>query len=160
MWQPMARMAQWARAKQLKLRFKSLKNSEIIHLARRGPKLAVGADMSINHREYERTPMSGAVKFFDWNQPRNAEGTEISGNGIFLRTRDVLAEGAMVTLRVTLPGIKHAFTVLGKVVRTARGGLFTPPGMGVRFVDLAPSDRRVILEYVARRAPQLMAQAV
>ena len=99
--------------------------------------------------------MSSPVKFFEWNRPSEAEGTEISAGGIFLRSRAVLAEGAMVTVRVTLPGLKRAFTVLGKVVRTVKGGLFNPAGMGVRFVDLAPSDRQTILEYVAQRVPTL-----
>ncbi|MBS1153502.1 MAG: hypothetical protein H6Q89_5200, partial [Myxococcaceae bacterium] len=49
-------------------------------------------------REFARAPMSGPVKFFEWNHPAHAEGTEISGSGIFLRTREVLAEGAMVTV--------------------------------------------------------------
>ena len=112
-----------------------------------------------NHRAFPRAPMSGTVKFFDWNQPAQAEGTEISGGGMFLLTKAVLSEGAMVTVRVTLPGLKRAFTVLGKVVRTVKGGLFSPPGMGVRFVDLSPGDRQTILEYVAQRAPQLAAEA-
>ena len=112
-----------------------------------------------NLREFARAPLSAPVKFFEWNQPSQAEGTEISGGGIFLRTKAVLAEGAMVTVRVTLPGLKRAFTVLGKVVRTVRGGLFSPPGMGVRFVDLSPGDRQTILEYVARRSPQLAVEA-
>ena len=125
-----------------------------------GAAIAEGAViMDTNHRKFPRAPMSGPVKFFDWNQSRQAEVTEISGGGIFLRTREVLAEGAMVTLRVTLPGLKRAFTVLGKVVRTVKGGIFSPPGMGVRFVDLTPGDRKTILEYVARRTPQFVAEA-
>lgn len=104
-----------------------------------------------NDRQYDRAPMSAPVKFFDWDQPGQAEGTEISAGGMFLRTKQVLAEGAMVTVRVTLPGWKRAFTVLGKVVRTVKGGLLTPAGMGVRFVDLTPGDRQTILDYVARR---------
>ena len=112
-----------------------------------------------NNREFDRAPLSGTVKFFDWNRPSSAEGTEISGGGMFLRTRAVLAEGAMVTVRLTLPGLKRAFTVLGKVVRTVKGGVFNPSGMGVRFVDLSPGDRQTILEYVASRSPQLAAEA-
>ncbi len=108
-----------------------------------------------NHRAYDRAPMSGPVKFFEWDRPAQAEGTEISAGGMFLRTRAVLAEGAMLTVRVTLPGVKRAFTVLGKVVRTVKGGLLAQPGMGVRFVDLSPGDRQSILEYVARRTPHL-----
>ena len=112
-----------------------------------------------NDRQFPRAPMSGPVKFFDWNQPKRADVTEISGGGIFLRTGEVLAEGAMVTVRMTVPGLKRTFTVLGKVVRTVKGGRFSPPGMGVRFVDLAPRDRQTILEYVARRSPQLATEA-
>jgi uncharacterized protein (TIGR02266 family) len=137
---------------------KEHKNKPALPVAR--PLLKGGFMTHSNHRQFPRAPMSGAVKFFDWNQARHAEGTEISGGGIFLRTREVLAEGAMVTVRVTLPGLKRAFTVLGKVVRTVKGGIFSPPGMGVRFVDLSPGDRQTILEYVARRSPQLLAEAV
>lgn len=110
-----------------------------------------------NHREFDRAPMSGTVKFFDWDRPGQAEGTEISGGGMFLRTATVMAEGAMVTVRVTLPGLKRAFTVLGKVVRTVKGGLLTPAGMGLKFIDLSPGDRQTILEYVARRTPRALA---
>ncbi len=95
--------------------------------------------------------MTAPVKFFQWNELREAEATEISASGVFLRTREVMAEGAMVTLRLTLPGIKRAFTVLGKVVRTAKGGLFTAPGMGIRFVDIRPAERAAISSYVGRR---------
>ena len=109
-------------------------------------------------RGFARAPMSGMVKFFEWNQPRQAEGTEISGGGVFLRTGAALSEGSMLTMRVNLPGLGRAFTVLGKVVRTVKGGRFSPPGMGVRFVDLSPSDRQTILSYVASRT-QLVAEA-
>ena len=108
--------------------------------------------MNTNNRAFDRAPMSGPVKFFEWDHARQAQSTEISAGGIFLRTGEALPEGAMLTVRVTLPGLKRAVTVLGKVVRTVKGGLFSPPGMGVRFVDLSPSDRKTILEYTAGRA--------
>lgn len=107
--------------------------------------------MSANQRKYARVPFSGPIKFFDWNRPIEAEGAEISGNGVFLRTTASLPEGSLLTLRLGLPGADRSFTVLGKVVRTVRGGLFRPAGMGVRFVDIAAPDRRQVLEYVARR---------
>jgi uncharacterized protein (TIGR02266 family) len=109
----------------------------------------------MEHRAHQRAPLTGAVKFFEWNKARQAEALEISAGGIFLRTKEVLAEGAMVTLRVTLPGLRQAFTVLGKVVRTVRGGLFSQPGMGVRFVDLKPAERSIISNYVMARQPRL-----
>jgi len=107
--------------------------------------------LRMDAREFPRAPMTAPVKFFQWNELREAEATEISANGLFLRTRDVLSEEAMITVRLTLPGLKRAFTVLGKVVRTAKGGLFTPPGMGIRFVDLRPPEKAAISSYVERR---------
>lgn len=109
------------------------------------------ADMSIEHRKYPRAPLSGTVKFFEWNRPHQAAAAEISGNGVFLRTHSALGEGAMVTLRLSIPGLARPFTVLGKVVRTVRGSLLHPSGVGIEFVDIAPTDRRSIIDYVARR---------
>lgn len=106
----------------------------------------------MEHREFQRAPLSGEVKFYEWDQLRQAVATEISGGGIFLRTSESLPEGSMLTLRVNLPGVRKAFTVLGKVVRTVKGGLMAAPGMGVRFLDLQPTDRASILEYVSTRA--------
>ena len=108
--------------------------------------------MKHENREFNRAPLSSPVKFFEWGKAIAADAIEISGSGIFLKTHVLLGEGTMLTLRVTLPGLKHAFTVLGKVVRTVKGGLFAPAGMGIRFVDLMPAERQVICAYVSQRA--------
>jgi len=107
--------------------------------------------MKPEHREFARAPLSGPIRFFEWNEARAADAVEISASGIFLKTTRLLAEGSLVTLRLTLPGLKRAFTVLGKVVRTVKGGLLAEPGMGVRFMDLQPGDRDIIHAYVQRR---------
>jgi uncharacterized protein (TIGR02266 family) len=107
--------------------------------------------MKPEHRQFNRAPMTASVRFFEWNRAQSADALEISASGIFLKTTRLLAEGSMLTLRVTLPGLKRAFTVLGKVVRTVKGGLLVPAGMGIRFLDLRPSDRAVILDYVSHR---------
>lgn len=110
-----------------------------------------GSNSVANQRQFERAPLSGGVKFFDWNEAHHAAAFEISGSGMFLRTAHCLPEGSMLTVRVALPGLTRAFTVLARVVRTVRGGLFTPAGMGVRFIDLAPGQRSHIVEYVHQR---------
>jgi uncharacterized protein (TIGR02266 family) len=118
----------------------------------RGTTLAEGrAVMKHEQREFSRAPLTGMVRFFEWNKAQHAEAIEISAGGIFLKTTRALSEGTMLTLRVTLPGIKHAFTVLGKVVRTVKGGLLSEAGMGIRFLDLMPGDRAVINDYVSHR---------
>lgn len=108
--------------------------------------------MKPEHREFLRAPLTSTVKFFDWNHAQAADAVEISASGIFLKTRALLSEGSMLTLRLSLPGLKHAFTVLGKVVRTVKGGLLADAGMGIRFLDLRPADRDVIVAYVSQRA--------
>lgn len=108
--------------------------------------------MRNENRAFARAPLTGPVKFFEWNRAQAADAVEISASGIFLKTSQLLAEGSMLTLRLTLPGIRQAFTVLGKVVRTVKGGLFAPAGMGIRFVDLRPADRDCIVAYVTARA--------
>src|SRR5947209_20519501 len=94
-----------------------------------------GRTMEHDHREFDRAPLSSPVKFFDWGQAIAADAVEISASGIFVKTQLLLSEGSMLTLRVTLPGLRQAFTVLGKVVRTVKGGLLAPTGMGIRFLD-------------------------
>ncbi|MBL8955076.1 MAG: PilZ domain-containing protein [Myxococcaceae bacterium] len=114
--------------------------------------LKARATMRHENREHHRAPFTAPVKFFEWNRAQAADAVEISASGIFLKTKTLLAEGSMLTLRLTLPGLKHAFTVLGKVVRTVKGGLLAPAGMGIRFLDLRPADRDVIVAYVSQRA--------
>jgi uncharacterized protein (TIGR02266 family) len=108
--------------------------------------------MEHEHREFDRAPLSSPVKFFDWGRAVAADALEISGSGIFLKTQVLLSEGSMLTLRLTLPGLRQAFTVLGKVVRTVKGGLIAPAGMGIRFLDLRPTQRELICAWVSQRA--------
>lgn len=98
-----------------------------------------------------KAPLTGQVKFFDWNRPQVAEAMEISTQGVFLKTATPLAEDRLLTLRIQLPDGSRPFTVLGKVIRTVKGSMFRPGGMDIRFVDLSASDRALIEAYVQRR---------
>ncbi len=102
-------------------------------------------------REYPRAPFGVEVRFYEWDKAHVARGHEIGGGGLFLETTAPIPEGTRLTLRVTLPA-GAAFTVLGEVVRTVRGGPMRKPGLGVRFLDLAARDRDAILDYVARHS--------
>ncbi len=110
--------------------------------------------MDADHRQHPRVPLTGKVKFYDWNRPFHADAAEISANGMFLKTDVSLDEGAMVTLRLSIPGLARAFTVLGRVVRTVRGSLLKPSGLAIRFLDIAAGDRGSIRAYVASRDPR------
>lgn len=108
-------------------------------------------DPTPEHREFPRAPVGVSVRYWEWGTARQAEALEVSANGLFLKTPQVLSEGARLTVRLELPGL-HGITVLGQVVRTVKGGLLAAAGMGVRFVDLSPSQRALINDFVAARA--------
>jgi uncharacterized protein (TIGR02266 family) len=105
-----------------------------------------------NQRRFPRAPLSGVVKFYNWDKPMQASAKEISPGGIFLQTAQALPEGSLLTLRLSIPGLSGAFTILGKVVRTVRGGLLRPAGMGVRFIDIPAKARAQIFAYVTMRS--------
>ena len=112
--------------------------------------------MTAQTRQNDRVPFTGKVDYFCWDQRKCADALEISPDGIFLRSPDVLPEGSMVTLRLALPGLSRGFTVLGKVVHVVLGDPTLRRGMGINFLDIAPRDRDRILDYVAHR-PRLAA---
>jgi type IV pilus assembly protein PilZ len=105
------------------------------------------------HLELPRAPLTGSVRYWEWNQPRVAAGVEISGNGVFLKTTHAVSEGAHVTVRLELPAVP-GMTVLGRVVRTVRGGVLSSPGIGIRFLDLTPEQRERIMRFVEQRIAQ------
>ena len=109
---------------------------------------------SSNTRAHPRAPFTEKVRYFEWDRARLAEATEISAGGLFLKTEAPLPEGKLLTLRLALPGSDEAFTVLARVVRTVRGGLFRIPGMGLQFIDIAARSRAAVDGYVRGRTLQ------
>jgi hypothetical protein len=102
-------------------------------------------------REFPRAPLCETVRFFAWNEPFDAQAAEIGGGGLSLQTELPIAEGTLLTLRVSLPA-SSSFTVLGKVIRTVRGGWgsLRKAGLAIQFLDLGATDRQAVLAYVAR----------
>ncbi len=106
---------------------------------------------SFGQRAHPRAPLSGLVRFYEWNHPHDAQAREIGGGGVFLQTDASVVEGSLLTLRIDLPA-SRSFTVLGRVVRTVRGGWtrLRHSGLAIQFLDLGATDRQAILDYVAR----------
>jgi hypothetical protein len=118
--------------------------------------LRENAMMTAEQRQNDRVPFAAKVDYFCWDQRKCADAQEISPDGIFLSSSDVLPEGSMVTLRFTIPGRARGFTVLGRVVHVVLGNPTLRRGMGISFLDIAPRDRDGILDYVAQ-SPRLAA---
>jgi uncharacterized protein (TIGR02266 family) len=78
--------------------------------------------------------------------------TDISATGIFVRTNTPEAPGTRLNVRFTPHGSPRPLELEGEVIWINR---YRPghsdnlhPGMGIRFIDLAPEDRRRLAEYV------------
>ncbi len=117
-----------------------------------GPGAGAEPTVTVEHkRKHPRAPYAVQVRFFEWDRARTAQGTQISEGGLFLKTNTPLPEGALVTVRIGLPGVEQSFTVLAQVVRTVRGGMLRDSGMGLKFVDIGANHRELIAQYVASR---------
>ena len=74
--------------------------------------------------------------------------TNISELGIFVRTNQPLQVGTRLTLRFAVPDASETFVLRGQVqwvnpLRVLAENL--NPGMGIRFLDLAPEERERIV---------------
>jgi len=74
--------------------------------------------------------------------------TNISELGIFVRTNQPLQVGTRLTLRFAVPASSESFVLRGQVqwvnpLRVLAENL--NPGMGIRFLDLAPEERERIV---------------
>jgi type IV pilus assembly protein PilZ len=77
--------------------------------------------------------------------------SNISELGIFVSTLEPLEPGTRITLRFAPPGAQTPFVLAGVVqwVNPIRPLGDNPnPGMGIRFVDLTPEDRELLVEAI------------
>jgi uncharacterized protein (TIGR02266 family) len=79
----------------------------------------------------------------------------LSGGGIFVATHVLKPEGSMVEFSVFLPGSDTAVKGKGEVrwVRPYHERSNVPPGMGIRFVELAPGAEEEIRRFIGQRDP-------
>ena len=112
----------------------------------------VATHASRRHRSHARIPFGGQVELWKYRTPTQFRASDLSAGGIFLRTRDDIAEGSYLTIRIPLPGARP-LSALCKVVRSQSGrSRLSHRGLALSFVDVAPSDRRRIQGYVWERA--------
>ena len=80
---------------------------------------------------------------------------EVSEGGVFYATYEVLPPGTPVKMLVTLPG-GFEFRAEG-VVHFVRDpmdlSMDSEPGMGIRFTQLSPDARALVLRFIRKRAP-------
>ena len=77
---------------------------------------------------------------------------DISSGGLFIATHELLEVGTRFELCFRIPELDHLFKCKCEVrwVRTFDDGFDAlPPGMGVRFVEITPSEKAMIDDFIA-----------
>jgi type IV pilus assembly protein PilZ len=79
----------------------------------------------------------------------------LSESGVFVATHQAHPLGTLVDVSLTLPDSREPLWLRGEVrwVRKYRDSLSEPPGMGIRFIDLAASDEERIGLFLGKRTP-------
>lgn len=106
-------------------------------------------------RECARVPLQAAVDLASDSNLFTGFGTNVSEGGLFVATINVLPVGTPVDLTFTLPG-KSKLSVHGEVRWIREVNDRTPevfPGVGVRFVNLAPGTAEALKRFVSEREP-------
>ncbi len=76
------------------------------------------------------------------NLLRVAQALNASSSGLFVRTKDELPPGTELELRIEVPGQEDPVSARGVVVRKAVKSVEGSDGVGVRFAEMPPADRK------------------
>ncbi|MCA9666857.1 MAG: PilZ domain-containing protein [Myxococcales bacterium] len=103
--------------------------------------------MTDERRSTERYPVELWVEESSDRELYFQRGANISAGGIFLERTIPHAKGTVINLRFSLPGDPKPIEVKGEIVNVGEDA--TDLGMGVKFLDLAESDRERIETFIA-----------
>ncbi len=105
-------------------------------------------------RTAPRAELVADVSLYSETNFWNGWSEDLSEGGLFVATYDLRPLGTQFDLRFELP-TGHEVRTRGEVRwhRGAREGSDAQPGMGIRFLDLAPADLAVIRSFVKHRSP-------
>ena len=116
----------------------------------------ISAPAAVNSgRNGMRIPIQTQVDLSSDSNVFTGFSTNLSEGGVFVATVNLLPVGTPVDLTLTLPG-KTRITVKGEVRWTREIDDRVPevfPGVGVRFLDLAPEASEALHRFVAEREP-------
>ncbi len=102
-----------------------------------------------------RAPVAVEVHYRSAQEFLSAYTVNISGGGIYIKTKEPLPLNRTVHIRFTLPGIARVFDLHGLVVWTnphpSRSSF--PSGMGIKFENLDAEGKNLIAGFVKAKLP-------
>ena len=112
--------------------------------------------VELREREEGRIPISLRLRYRSRSGEVTAFTKDLSPQGTFIKTTVPLAVGARLKVTLQLSKKDEPLTLnaeVMRVVRPAAGGHLLP-GMGVRFLEVTPEERRAIERFIKERLGQ------
>ncbi len=119
--------------------------------------LLFGRSHNVQRRDYFRLRMKESVSYLPHlaladgaTQPwREAMTIDISGNGMALRTNEVIPVGVRMSLRLMLSGRAHPINIEAEVISVSKiAGHAATYRLGLHFIDIHEGERRQIVGYL------------
>jgi type IV pilus assembly protein PilZ len=102
-------------------------------------------------RMESRQQKAVALTYKDRNSFSKAYTGNISGGGLFVKTDNPLTQGEKFLLHLNLPGQTEPIKIdceVAWVRKMAPGDDKTPAGMGIKFLDMGPKERTILVRYI------------
>ncbi len=115
--------------------------------------------MGKENRHYKRSEVTIRIRLKEAETDIAAsfDVKDLSEGGMFVHSPILWEPGEKFDLSFTLPGTDREIRVLGEVARAmdkyllaGDAGQDPIPGMGIRFTRIAPADRALIKEFIAK----------
>ena len=106
-------------------------------------------------REHERYSVDLKVSVLSEHNFYAGLAENLSAGGLFVATHQLQKVGSKIELSLRLPDSEQTFEIQGEVrwVRLYNDQSDTPPGLGIRFLDLPPGAAEAIGRFLAQREP-------
>jgi type IV pilus assembly protein PilZ len=103
-----------------------------------------------NRRRHPRIYRPIEVDYYYGDEFYRESTISLSMGGLYVKTNQPLEVGSLFHVDFTLPDFNHLFKVRGKVIwKKLIEDTHGPPGMGIKFYDVAENDKRALLQYLA-----------
>jgi len=109
--------------------------------------------VSLPRRSGERVSGKINISFKTASDFFKAYIANLGEGGLFIHTTKNLPVGSLLDLEFSLPDSDQAITTKGKVMWARPQDMSTekmPPGMGIQFINMNPSDNELLKNYLAK----------
>ncbi len=114
-------------------------------------KTMIDRTSEVSDRRAPRVPRALSLSYKDQESFAKAYTGNVSGGGLFIRTKKPLGQGEQFVLNLQLAGLPNPLKIKCEVAwarRQAEDAGKRPPGMGVKFIEMNKKDEQTLNHYL------------